>query len=121
VISASGYSTMRSSLLSGYPPADHGVRDYLTSSVTKDVAYDRASAFLEALFKYTTATLHDFSFDDDSPKYVDFAREFRMRMTEGQKMTGHNKFREEFYRRVVEDARQLEAQRVGNFYIPSYS
>ena len=107
---------MRSSLLSGYPPADHGVRDYLTSSVSKDVGYDRASAFLEALFKRTTATLHDFRFNDDSPKYVDFAREFRMCMTEGQKMTGHNKFRDDFYRRVVEDARQLEAQRVGNFF-----
>jgi hypothetical protein len=109
-----------SSLLSGYPPADHGVRDYLISSGSKDVAYDRASAFLEALFKHATATLHDFSVNDDSPKYVDFAREFRTRMTEGQKMTSHNKFREEFYRRV-EDARQLEAQRVGNILISSYS
>ena len=112
---------MRSPLLSGYPPADHGVRDYLTSSVSKDVAYDRSSAFLEALFKHTTATLHDFSFNDDSLEYMDFAREFRMRMTEDQKMTGHNKFRDEFYRRVVEDARQLEAQRVGKCFIPSYS
>ena len=109
---------MCSSLPSAYPPADHGVRDYLTSSVSKDVAYDRASAYLAALFKHTTATLHDFSFNDDSPRYVDFSREFRMRMTEGQKMTGHNKFRED--RQIVEDARQLEAQRVGIF-IPSYS
>jgi hypothetical protein len=108
--------------IAGYPPADHGVRDYLTSPSSKDVAYDRASAFLEALFDHTANTLQTIlCFDPgDSPKYVDYAREFRSRMTEGQKMTGHNKFREELYKVVVEKAKQLEAKRVGDSLVRRY-
>jgi hypothetical protein len=96
-------------LLSGYPPADHSVRDYLTTAGSKDVAYDRASAFLEALFKHTTTTLRALG---SSLDYVGFAREFRSCMTEGQKMTGHNQFRGDFYNQVIEKAKQLETQRV---------
>ena len=62
----------------------------------KDVAYDRASAFLEALFDHTVQTILGFD-PGDSPTYVDYARKFRSHMTKGQKMMGHNKFREEFY------------------------
>lgn len=57
-------------LISGYPPADHSARDYLTTAGSKDVAYDRASTFLEALFKHTTDTLRDF---DSSLDYVGLA------------------------------------------------
>ncbi len=48
---------------------------------------------------------------------MEYATEFRSRMTEGQKMTGHNKFREDFYKQVVENAKQLEAKRVGSFIV----
>ena len=104
--------------LLGYPPADHGVRDYLTSPGSKDVAYDRASAFLEALFKHTTSTLHAL---DSSLDYSGFGGEFRSCMTEGQRMKGHIQFREDFYKRVVEKAKQLEAQRVCNIRVRSYA
>ena len=89
---------------------------HLTSPSSKDVAYNRASAFLEALFNHTADTLHKIlDFDPGNPpKYVEYVREFRSCMTEGQKMTGHNKFREEFYHQVVENAKQLEAKRVGD-------
>jgi hypothetical protein len=36
-------------------------------------------------------------------------------------MTGHNKFREEFYKAVVEKAKQLEAKRVGDTLLRRYS
>ena len=114
---------MRQSCIAGYPPADHGVRDYLTSPSSKDVAYDRASAFLEALFTHTENTLYKlFGLDSgDSPEYMNYAREFRSRMTEGQKMTRHNSFREEFYKQVVEKAKQLEIKRVGDTLGRHYS
>jgi hypothetical protein len=35
-------------------------------------------------------------------------------MTEGQTMTGHNQFREHFYKQVIEKAKQLETERVRN-------
>jgi hypothetical protein len=112
---------MRQCFIAGYPPADHGVRDYLTSPGSKDVAYDRASAFLEALFDHTSNTLDRILDPGNSPKYVDYAREIRLRMTEGQKMTRHNKFREDFYKEVIEKAKQLEAQRVGDILVHRYS
>ncbi len=42
-------------------------------------------------------------------------------MTEGQKMTGHNQFREDFYKRVIEKAKQLETQRVRNIQVRRYA
>jgi hypothetical protein len=98
------------SLLSGYPPADHSIRDYLITAGSKDIAYDRACALLEALFKHTTDTLR--SPDHYSLEYVEFAREFRSCMTDGQKMTGHNQFRERFYTQVIDKAKELETERV---------
>jgi hypothetical protein len=96
---------------SGYPPADHSVRDYLITAGSRDIAYDRASAFLEALLKHTTAVLCGL---DNSLDYVGCAREFRVWMTNGQKMTGHNQFREDFYKKVIAQAKQLETQWVRN-------
>ncbi|KAF8227580.1 hypothetical protein L208DRAFT_1405162 [Tricholoma matsutake] len=98
----------------GYPPADHSIQDYLTTTGSKDVAYDCACAFLKALCKHTTDTLrsHDLSLE-----YVEFARGFKSSMTEGQKMTGHNQFWEHFYKQVIEKARQLETERVHNIQV----
>jgi hypothetical protein len=36
-------------------------------------------------------------------------------------MTGHNKFREEFYKEVVEKAKQLETKRVGDTLLRRHS
>jgi hypothetical protein len=101
--------------LSGYPPADHSVRDYLTGVGSKDEAFNRASAFLEALFKHTAQVVSEF---DQSLDYCGLTREFRKRMTKGQKMMKHNGFREEFYNRVVAMAMNLE--RVCKFHITSH-
>jgi len=57
---------------------------------------------------------------DSSLDYVGFAREFRSCMTEGQKMTRHNKFREDFYKQVIEKAKQLGTQRVRNIRARRY-
>jgi hypothetical protein len=110
-----GILTHALSLLSGYPPADHSIRDYLTTAGSKDTAYDRACALLEALFRHTTDTLR--SLDHYSLEDVEFAREFRSCMTDGQKMTGHNQFRECFYKQVIEKAKQLETERVRNIRV----
>jgi hypothetical protein len=99
---------------SGYPPADHIARDYLTGATSKDEAYDRASAFLEALFIQTKEVVSKF---DPSYDYYGVAREFRRLMTEGQKMTKHNAFREEFYSQVYAQAKQLESRQVREFPI----
>jgi hypothetical protein len=94
---------------SGYPPADHSVREYLHSPGSKDVTYDRVCAFLEALFSYTAIKLRDL---DGLTSYVELAKKFRLCMTKGQRMAGHNKFREDFYSHVIEMARRLETGRV---------
>ncbi|KAK2464489.1 hypothetical protein APHAL10511_003468 [Amanita phalloides] len=101
---------LRGARSTGYPPADHSVRDYLTSAISKHDAFDRASAFLEALFMHITAMLTTLNLKNSS-NYVTLAREFRSLMTEGQKITGHNLFRENFYKQIIEAAKQLLTQR----------
>jgi hypothetical protein len=105
-------------LFSGYPPADHGVRDYLTAVNSKNAAYDHASAFLEALFDHTAETLSAF---DGQHDYIAFAKKFRTHMTVGQKVTGHNQFREDFYNQVIEKATLLENGRVRNIRVCRYT
>ena len=100
-----------STLLSGYPPADHVVREYLTEARSRHLAYDRACSFLEALFKHLTGVLRGF---DHSLDYEGFTQEFRARMTDGQKMTGHNKFRQDFYSQVIQKAKQLVLESVSD-------
>ncbi|KAK2459299.1 hypothetical protein APHAL10511_008684, partial [Amanita phalloides] len=97
---------LRAEKFTGYPPADSSVRDYLTLSVSKAVAYNRASAFLQALFEHMAVTLRTFN----ESSYVEFANEFRSRMTEGQSMKGHNQFRKNFYEAIINKAEQLLTQ-----------
>jgi len=99
---------------SGYPPADNGVRKYLSSPSSKDVAYDRVCAFLGALFSYTAIKLRDL---DGLTGYVELAQKFRLCMTEGQRMAGHNEFRTDFYSHVIEIAKRLETGRVCNIVL----
>ena len=94
---------------SGYPPADHNVRDYLTGSKSRDEAYNDSCCLFESLFKHTLNVLLHF---DDSLGYVELARAFRVAMTEGQKTTGHNYFRRNFYLKVIQMAKELKVQPV---------
>jgi hypothetical protein len=52
--------------------------------------------------------------------YAGVTRKFSSRMTEGQKMTGHNQSRKEFYSKVVQKAKQLQLERVSNLQISPY-
>lgn len=88
--------------ISGYPPADHCVREYLASAGSKNSAYDRACVFLEALFMHTANVVSEPPRCDES-----LAKQFRTLMTEGQKMGQHNTFRTTFYEKVIEIAKDL--------------
>jgi len=104
--------------LSGYPPPDHRVHEYLTTAQAgSQHAYIRAVAFLGALFQHTAETLPD---PKSSLDYVRFARRFRSLMTEGQKMMECNQFRVNFYNRVIEKATMLESQWVRNIRLRPY-
>lgn len=104
-------------LLSGYPPPDRHVRDYLIPASSRTATFNRASAFLEALFKHAA----DYIRLDKSSNYVGFARTFRERMTEGQTMASHNKFRREFYSQVIGKAEALLQEKVCDYPVHHYS
>ena len=88
-------------MLSGFPPADNDVRNFLTADGNQVDAYDRVCAFLEALFERTAATIReDFGDVDDA----ELASRFRTRMTEGQTFQNPNSFRKTFYREVIQNA-----------------
>ena len=86
----------------GYPPPDHRVRDFLTHGDTDLEAYNRACAFLIALFNHTTATLEDHGLRGED--MITLASKFRALMTDGQKFHTPNAFRQKFSDRVVLDA-----------------
>ncbi|KAF8324798.1 hypothetical protein F5887DRAFT_1022029 [Amanita rubescens] len=93
---------LRDEQSSGYPPADHEVRVFLTAGGTEVQSYLRALYFIDALFQHTDQTLKK---EFDSPLGMEeVARQFRIRMTRGQTMNEHNEFRRQFYREVIEIA-----------------
>ena len=94
----------------GYPPADHEARDFLAAKDTEAKSYHRACCFIDALFQHTYNTLKEKFNSQWGVQTV--AQEFRMRMTAGQKMKNHNEFRIQFYRRVVQIAKELMAKDV---------
>src|SRR5262245_41679533 len=51
---------MYANILSGYPPADHLVRDYFTGVTSKEQAFQSASAFIEELFTLTSEVVPSF-------------------------------------------------------------
>ncbi|KAF8345733.1 hypothetical protein F5887DRAFT_154644 [Amanita rubescens] len=90
---------LRDERSNGYPPADHQVRDFLTTKSTEAVSYRRACCFIDALFQYTHYILEN---EFDSKWGIEkVASEFRIRMTAGQTMNEHNEFRRGFYQKVV--------------------
>jgi len=94
----------------GYPPADHEVRIFLTKQDTEAESYRRACCFIGALFQHTDHTLER---EFDSQWGIEkVAHEFRNRMTTGQTMREHNKFRRRFYHRVVRIAQKKLAAEV---------
>ena len=91
--------------LSGYPPADDALRDYLTTVASKNEAFDRADMFFEALFQHTLRTLQQ---EYEGLNYSEVASEFRKRMTQGQTMKSHNQYHKSFYNEVICKASQLK-------------
>ena len=88
----------------GYPPADHEVRNFLTTKGTEDESYRRACCFIDALFQHNDHTL---KMELDSRWGIQkVACEFRILMTAGQTMKEHNEFRRRFYQRVVRIAEE---------------
>jgi hypothetical protein len=102
--------------LPGYPPADHEVRNFLTTKGTEDESYRRACCFIDALFQHTNHTLES---EFDSQRGIEqVAREFRILMTAGQTMKEHNEFRRLFYQQVVRIAEEkLMAEDVCLLYL----
>jgi hypothetical protein len=96
-------------LLSGFPPADDDVRNFLTADGSQVDAYDRVCAFLEALFEHTAATIREeFGNVDDA----ELPSRFRTRMTEGQTFQNPNSFRKTFYGEVIKNAKKSMAAQV---------
>jgi hypothetical protein len=99
----------------GYPPADHDVRNYLCAEDSSShTVFTRACAFLAALFNVTTLVL--VSDPDSVPKPVelppinldaDVAGQFRAYMSAGTTMAAHGRFRQEFYKKVVDRAKRV--------------
>ncbi|KAF8336008.1 hypothetical protein F5887DRAFT_1063318 [Amanita rubescens] len=79
---------LRNARSTGYPAADHEAG-----------SYRRACCFVDALFQHTDHTL---KMEFNSQWGIEeVAREFRIRMTEGQTMKEHNEFRKQFYRQII--------------------
>ena len=92
-------------MFAGFPPADHGVRDFLAKKCTQEESYKRCYCFLAALFQQVEHILEGPLFDshlDDS----EVTEEFRRLMTVGQTMKEHNVFRREFYNNVLRIAEE---------------
>ncbi|KAH8113152.1 hypothetical protein DFH11DRAFT_1728064 [Phellopilus nigrolimitatus] len=86
---------------SGFPPGDHQIREFLTREVeTKSETLKLVDVFLASLFTVALNELKDL-YDPDDIDYTDLARDFRLRMTDGQTMKQTNKFRKDFYDKVV--------------------
>ena len=94
--------------IAGYPPTDDDVRNYLAGAFSRNDAYNRSCAFLEALFTHTITVLRSF----DSTSYDEMAAQFRVFMNEGQKISGHNDSRKNFFSAVIQKARELEKNKV---------
>ncbi|KIM88098.1 hypothetical protein PILCRDRAFT_3154 [Piloderma croceum F 1598] len=102
----------------GYPPADHDVRNYLCAEQSdSSVVYQRACAFLAALFDETASVLRGdpdavakpeelppIDLDED---VASLAAQFRTYMNAGTTMTAHGRFQTEFYAKVVDRAQKV--------------
>jgi hypothetical protein len=81
---------------------------------TEVQSYRRARYFIDALFQHTDQTLKK---EFDSQLGMEkVAREFRIRMTQGQTMKEHNEFRRHFYQEVIGIAEKLMAEEVCLIY-----
>ncbi|KAH8116528.1 hypothetical protein DFH11DRAFT_1742176 [Phellopilus nigrolimitatus] len=94
---------LRDPKTTGFPPADNSIRNFLTngSTCTKLQAEKHVEAFLSALFRKTLELLRNLYEDNPDMDYWQMAGDFRRRMSEGQTMNHTNKFRTNFYNRVV--------------------
>jgi hypothetical protein len=91
--------------ISGFPPTDKDVFDFLTgfdlsNSEMHTLSYHRACHFLKALFDETAKTIVGFN----KPSKAERIREFRKHMSEGQRWGCSGEKRLEFFGTVVADA-----------------
>ncbi|KAI9455312.1 hypothetical protein HD554DRAFT_2317739 [Boletus coccyginus] len=93
----------------GYPPADHSVRRYLTDS--SPGVFRRVLAFLHAFFVILAEVVEGTEAPPEGlaplNKLKPFAGQFREYMNHNMTMTCHGDFRVRFYNRVVEKAGEV--------------
>ncbi|KAI9464318.1 hypothetical protein HD554DRAFT_2315894 [Boletus coccyginus] len=91
----------------GYPPADPGIRNYLTDS--SPGVFQRVLALFHALFVIVTEVAKSTKAPSEGlaplNKSMPFAGQFREYMNHGMSMTRHGEFRVRFYDRVITKAR----------------
>ncbi|KAI9448548.1 hypothetical protein H4582DRAFT_2051978 [Lactarius indigo] len=100
----------------GFPPADDGVRDFLTSNQDyqgksrSESSYMRAHYFLNALFCVTAETITkldaDYTPSKGGAKRTYHINKFRKFMSNGQTMGSSGFQRVNFYREVVDKAKE---------------
>lgn len=95
--------------LSGYPPADEELRDFLLESKSPDEAYRLLHYFVVALFETSAQVVRGLR-GLDSVSYEVLAARFRKHMTEGQTMRGAGEHRRQFYELVIERTRKVGLQ-----------
>ena len=91
-------------VFTGYPPANHAVRDFLTKCMQAE-SYSHCHSFLAALFQHMEHILKGPLFDPHLD-ISEVAEEFRRRMTTGQTMKGHDMLRREFYCNMIRIAEE---------------
>jgi hypothetical protein len=74
----------------------------LTKFDSRITAYQRACAFLKALFENVLRVLIEEGLEGEEQNVI--ASRFRAMMTDGQQFRAPNKFRQEFYDKVIRDA-----------------
>jgi len=89
------------SFIPGYPPPDHNVREFLTKSDSRITAYQRTCAFMKALFEDVLRVLIEEGLEGEEQPVI--ASRFRAMMTDGQQFGAPNKFRKDFYDKVIRD------------------
>jgi hypothetical protein len=102
----------------GFPPTDVDVRRFLVENsrqVDEHALLRRQCAFLKALFEETAAVLGDLDGRakqyglDLSASSASLASKFRSIMSHNMTNRGHGAFRVNFYRKVVENARDVDS------------
>jgi hypothetical protein len=106
--------------LLGFPPADHDVRDFLTSIDPNNpemdqISFSRARHFLKALFCITERTIKELGGGDGACERENRAHQFRTYMSDGQSMASSGRQRKEFYQEVIGMAKTVRRSSLMSF------